>query len=229
VPSTDPLHSEPAQPPDAALAGTLELAGTERVLAVGCSQTLCAALKGGARAVRAVAAGRGQRRLPLGVQERGRFDVAVCRGVPPVALLLDLVHAARPGGRVALFRRNPATARPIPAVPGFAEAWTACLASLCFDEPELSDVLRAAGVTVRRRSRVVGSHRRGERRFDAADRAVRRILRAGRDRPGADRAAIDAVLRALRGWRHRDDAAWSCAADYAEGRPRVAALIAVTP
>lgn len=171
-------------------------------------------------------------------EEWSSFDLVLARGLPTVrrdmaTIVADLLQAARPGGRIALFEDRFPTLTAWPSVPGLRAAWREYESTLAAHPNGavgvgLAQWLANAGAVGVRHGLVASGGTAGDPRFEAlVDHAIG-LLDDARGLPwvrGAGRA-IDALAT----WRVRSDSALMALTRYAEGRKPVAAgFFGLTP
>jgi SAM-dependent methyltransferase len=172
--------------------------------------------------------------LPLTAAEWGTFDVAHARflleHVPdPVAVVLQMLRAVRPGGRIILEDDPHDTLRLWPDPPGFRHLWQSYMRTYDrlgndpFTGHRLVAILVQAGAEPTRNSWPFFGACAGqpELLLGHVDNLVR-ILEGVRDQILAlgefEPATFDACIRSIRDWAHRPDAAFWYAVSWAEGR-----------
>jgi SAM-dependent methyltransferase len=169
--------------------------------------------------------------LPLERGERGAFDVVHARflleHVPdPLAVVREMVAAARPGGRIVLADDDHDVLRLWPEPAGFAPVWAAY--QRCYDRAgndpivgrRLVQLLADAGAAPRRCSWVFFGSCAGAPDFPAFAANLAHVVaqaRAPMAALGLAGAALDEALAALDAWARRPDAALWYAMAWAEG------------
>jgi len=171
--------------------------------------------------------------LPLSAAERGSFDLVHTRFVlehvqNPLAVVKEMVSAAKPGGRIVLSDDDHDVLRVWPEIPGLAPIWAAYQRT--YDrlgcDPiigrRLVSLLHEAGATPVRNSWVWFGSCSGDGLLPAytdnllgvIDTAKERMIGSGM----TSEAAILALVDAARAWAQRPDAAIWFAMAWAEGR-----------
>jgi SAM-dependent methyltransferase len=173
--------------------------------------------------------------LPLGDEERGRFDVAHARFLlehvtDPGAVVKQLVRAVRPGGRIVLSDDDHDMLRLWPEPPGFDLLWRGLIRSYdrlgCdpYVGRRLVALLAEAGARPVKNDLLWFGACAGEERgmFDTLALNVRIILveagEAIRRAGGIAPDDFDRAIFALEEWSARRDAAIWYAMNWAEGR-----------
>jgi SAM-dependent methyltransferase len=172
--------------------------------------------------------------LPLRDDEWGTFDVAHARFllehvVDPLAVVRQMVRAARPGGRIVLADDDHDTLHLWPEPPGFDTLWRGLVRSYdrlgCdpYVGRRLVALLHEAGARPRKNALLWFGACAGEPEdgFETLAVNIAVILKqagpAIRKAGGLDAATFDAGIRALEEWSRRPDAAIWYAMNWAEG------------
>jgi SAM-dependent methyltransferase len=169
--------------------------------------------------------------MPLRPGERGAFDVVHARFVlehvpDPLAVVRQMVEAARPGGRIVLADDDHDVMRLWPEPPGFAAIWAAY--QRCYDRAgndpivgrRLVQLLHEAGAAPRRATWVPFGACAGDPEFPGFAQNLAHVVAQARPRLqglGIPDAQLDAALEALRAWASRPDAVLWYAMAWAEG------------
>jgi len=170
--------------------------------------------------------------LPLGVSERGSFDVVHSRFLlehlrSPVLAVEQMVQAARPGGRIVLEDDDHELLRTWPEPPGLASLWSSYirLYDRIGNDPivgrRLVELLARAGARPTRNDWLFFGACSGSPDFiPLADNMINILLGAREallEHELFDPLLFDEVIANVRAWSKRDDAAlWYCIA-WAEG------------
>jgi ubiquinone/menaquinone biosynthesis C-methylase UbiE len=170
--------------------------------------------------------------LPLRQEEWGAFDLVHTRflleHVPePLAVVRQMVRAARPGGRIVLEDDTHDTMRLYPESPGFGPLWTAYMRA--YDrigcDPlighRLVSLLSRAGALPMRNTWIFFGCCAGDSRFPLyVDNLIGILNGAGEAILSGgllERDAFEAGITALEAWKARPDAAMWLAMAWAEG------------
>jgi SAM-dependent methyltransferase len=172
------------------------------------------------------------RRLPLGLDEWGRFDVAHARFLlehlsDPREAVEQMMLAVRPGGRIVLEDDDHDVLRLDPEPTGFRRLWRAYIDSfrLLGNDPlvgrKLVRLLTAAGARPRRNTWIFFGSCAGHPDFPAYLANLHDVIAGARD-PIVSRRLLDASsfrssLSALKDWGARPDASIWYSIAWAEG------------
>ncbi|HEX3146883.1 MAG TPA: methyltransferase domain-containing protein [Gemmataceae bacterium] len=172
-------------------------------------------------------------RPPLGEKEWGTFDVAHARFViehvpDPLAVVRGMARALRPGGRLILEDDGHDIMRLWPEPAGFDRIWRAYMRTYdrAGNDPlvghRLVALLHEAGVAPLRNTWLFFGACAGQADLRAYTENLARILEGVRERilelGDMDAAGFEAILKSLREWASRPDAALWYATSWAEGR-----------
>jgi SAM-dependent methyltransferase len=170
--------------------------------------------------------------LPLGEDERGRFDLAHARFLlehvrDPLSVVHEMVSAVRPGGRVVLFDDDHELLRVWPECPEAERAWRIYWESYRDRglDPlvgrRMSDLLHQAGAQPTRVTSVFYGATRGMPLFELVVDNLIDVMEgaaADLDRSGQlPRAEMDAAIAAMNRWRTGDAATLWYSLPLAEG------------
>jgi len=170
--------------------------------------------------------------LPLGDNERGKFDLAHCRFLlehvtDPLAVVREMVDAVRPGGRIVLIDDDHELLRLWPAADYLEQVWRIYWESYRDrgHDPlvgrRLAELLREAGARPTRVTSVFYGATRGMELFDLVVDNLAGVLAGAAERLDEDgilgRPATEQALADLDEWRHQPSATVWYSLPLAEG------------
>jgi len=170
--------------------------------------------------------------LPLRQDEWGAFDLAHARFVlehvaDPLAVVHNMVHAVKPGGRIVLEDDDHDILRLWPEPPGVRQVWEAYIRTYDrlgndpFIGRRLAALLHEAGAVPTRNTWIFFGSCHGHPAFAALALNMMKILEGARHTVLAQSFLsaeyFDAALQAMEAWRRRPEAALWYAICWAEG------------
>ena len=170
--------------------------------------------------------------LPLRDDEWGSFDVVHARFLlehlqEPLTAVLQMVRAARPGGRIVLEDDDHALLRLEPEPPGFPALWTAYqraydrLGNDAQTGRRLISLLHQAGAKPSRATLISWSNCAGHQEFPSLVHNLIEVIRTARAQVTRyhllSSEAFDATLEEIARWSQQPDAAFWYAVSWAEG------------
>lgn len=173
--------------------------------------------------------------LPLTNDEQGTFDVVHTRFLlehvtDPLAVVRQMVHAARPGGRIVLADDDHEVLRVWPEPPGLYDLWRAYyrVYDRLGNDPQvgrrLVSLLHEAGADPRRNTWIFFGSCSGEPRFRQFVENLIGVIDSARAAILAhaffDETYFDETIASFRAWSQRPDAAIWYALSWAEGVKR---------